>query len=71
MGKIPIIQNGSGGHERLCNPNNSISIEWTEQNWWEEALDKYDPTMHDAARSALTQKMYEDSLEKFVEILHS
>lgn len=70
MGKIPIIQKGSGGHERLCNPENSIAIEYTEQNWYEEALAQYHPSMHDAARSALTQQMYQDSLEKFVEIMH-
>ena len=37
MGKIPIIHTGSGGHERLCDNTNSISIDWTSDNWWEAA----------------------------------
>jgi glycosyltransferase involved in cell wall biosynthesis len=69
MGKIPIIQVGSGGHERLCNSTNSISIEYTEDKWYEKAMDLYDPNMHEAAKSTLTQEMYDKSLEKFVNVL--
>jgi glycosyltransferase involved in cell wall biosynthesis len=69
MGKIPIIQVGSGGHERLCNSTNSISIEYTEDKWYEKAMDLYDPNMHETAKSTLTQEMHDKSLEKFVNVL--
>lgn len=69
MGKIPIIQVGSGGHERLCNSTNSISIEYTEDKWYEKALDMYNPDMHEAARASLTQEMYDNSLNKFVNVM--
>jgi len=71
MGKVPIIQTGSGGHERLCNGNNSISIDWTSKNWWEAAEEMYSTDMHEAAKNSLTQAMYQESLEKFIEVLHS
>lgn len=69
MGKVPIIQVGSGGHERLCNDTNSIAIEYTEDKWYEKAMDLYDPSMHEAAKHSLTQEMYDTSLEKFVNVL--
>lgn len=66
MGKIPIIHTGSGGHERLCNNTNSISIDWTNDNWWEEAESQYNNTMHQAARDSLTVSMYETSRDLFL-----
>lgn len=69
MGKIPIIQVGSGGHERLCNDTNSIAIEYTEDKWYEKAMDLYTPQMHEAAKQTLTQKMFDDSLDKFAKVM--
>ena len=66
MGKIPIIHTGSGGHERLCNNTNSISIDWANDNWWEEAESQYNNTMHQAARDSLTVSMYETSRDLFL-----
>lgn len=71
MGKIPIIQKNSGGHERLCNTSNSITIDWLEDNWNEKALDLWKPNMHTNAKDTLTTEMYQNSLEKFVEVMHS
>ena len=69
MGKIPIIHKGSGGHERLCNNTNSIIIDWANDNWWEEAESKYNNSMHEAARDSMTIKMYEDSKDKFLNVV--
>jgi hypothetical protein len=69
MGKIPIIHKGSGGHERLCNNTNSIIIDWTNDNWWEEAESKYSVSMHEAARDSMSIKMYEDSKDKFLNVI--
>lgn len=66
MGKIPIIHTGSGGHERLCNSTNSISIDWANDNWWEEAESQYNNTMHQAARDSMTVSMYETSRDLFL-----
>lgn len=66
MGKIPIIHTGSGGHERLCNNTNSISIDWASDNWWEEAESQYNASMHQAARDSLTVSMYETSRDIFL-----
>ena len=66
MGKIPIIHTGSGGHERLCDNTNSISIDWANDNWWEEAESQYNNTMHQAARDSLTVSMYETSRDLFL-----
>lgn len=66
MGKIPIIHTGSGGHERLCDNTNSISIDWTNDNWWEEAESQYNASMHQAARDSLTVSMYETSRDLFL-----
>lgn len=70
MGKIPIIQKGSGGHERLCNSSNSIAIDWEDVDWKDAIMDNYIPDMHCAARASLTMDMYTKSLEKFIEIMH-
>ena len=66
MGKIPIIHTGSGGHERLCNNTNSISIDWTSANWWEDAESQYNNSMHQAARDSMTVSMYETSRDLFL-----
>lgn len=66
MGKIPIIHTGSGGHERLCNETNSISIDWSLDNWSEIAESSYNASMHEAARDSLTVSMYETSRDKFL-----
>ena len=71
MGKIPIIQKGSGGHERLCNNENSICIDYENDKWYEKALDEYSYNMHEAAKSTLTQEMHQQSLEKFIEIMYN
>ena len=71
MGKIPIIQKGSGGHERLCNNENSICIDYENDKWYEKALDEYSYNMHEAAKSTLTQEMHQKSLEKFIEIMYN
>lgn len=71
MGKVPVIQRGSGGHERLCNSNNSIAIDWAEVDWKDAIMDNYTPDMHEAARASLTVDMYKESLEKFIETMHN
>lgn len=73
MGKIPIIQVGSGGNERLCTPQNSFSVDLCHGADWEGIIlgnTEY-RNMQLAARETITYKMHRDSLEKFAEILHT
>lgn len=69
MGKIPIVQKGSGGNERLCNSNNSIIIDYDKNSWKIQPVNLKD--MQQAAKETLTQNMYQQSLEKFIEIMYS
>lgn len=69
MGKVPIIHTGSGGHERLCDNTNSISIDWTSDNWWEVAESSYNSDMHESAKNTLTVEMYEASRDKFLDVI--
>jgi glycosyltransferase involved in cell wall biosynthesis len=69
MGKIPIIQKNSGGPERLCNHSNSIILDYESDLWYEKAMDLYTPQMHEAAKQTLTQKMFDDSLDKFAKVM--
>lgn len=71
MGKIPIIQKNSGGNERHATSENSIIIDFREKHWDQailETKDKY-RMMQDAAKETITQKMYEDSLEKWIAVI--
>jgi hypothetical protein len=66
MGKIPIVQSGSGGNERLCTVNNSILVDFAYgQTDWESQLAIDYSSMLEAARDTLTEPMYVASLEKF------
>ena len=69
MGKIPIVQFGSGGNERLCNTSNSITIDFDNQGWFKKPENVRE--MQQNAKSTLTYNMYKNSLEKFVEIMYS
>lgn len=71
MGKIPIIHRGSGGPERHATTENSIVIDYFEDHW-EDAIDQHKEnfrSMSDAAKETITVKMFNDSLEKFVEVI--
>lgn len=69
MGKIPVIQQNSGGPERLCNHSNSIILDYETELWYEQVMDLYTPEMHEAAKQTLTQKMFDDSLDKFAKVM--
>ena len=70
MGKIPIVQQGSGGNERLCNSQNSFIIDYDTQDWSTLSKDNI-LQMQQSAKETLTIEMYKKSLEKFVEIMYS
>jgi hypothetical protein len=70
MGKIPIVQLGSGGNERLCTPENSITVDFAYgETDWEAYLDENYKHMLAAAGDTLTESMYLHSLEKFGNVI--
>lgn len=74
MGKIPVVQKGSGGNEKhLKHGINSVILD-LEHVCWESELEKIleegkVKRMQEAAKDTLTQGMYQKSLEKFIEVL--
>lgn len=71
MGKIPIIQRGSGGNERHANVDNSLVIDFKTDHWEDAINDNLHRVaeMQEAAKDTITQQMYDNSLEKMVEVL--
>lgn len=71
MGKIPIVQDNSGGNMRLLTPDNSVTVEFLRGHghWWESVSDLDVNTISQNARDTLTHDMYLASLEKFGDII--
>lgn len=71
MGKIPIIQAGSGGNERLVrHMENGLVIDFRTEHWQtyiDQLTDAEIVRMQNAGKQTLTQKMFRDSLEKWAE----
>lgn len=74
MGKIPVVQKGSGGNERLLKSGiNSVIIDFVCDNWEMKlehlVSENHVLRMQEAAKATLTQDMYQESLEKFIEVI--
>lgn len=72
MGKIPIVQRGSGGNERNLTPENSFVIDFNmgKTDWEEIINNNYGyKIMQENARNSITFEMYKNSFEKFIEII--
>lgn len=71
MGKIPVIQEGSGGNQRLATPSNSVIVDfgYGHGDWWSCLRNLDIERMSECARDTLTHKMYLDSLERFGNVI--
>jgi len=67
MGKIPVVQDNSGGNLRLLSSDNSVIVDFAQGQgrWWEKTTDLDICNMSQNARDTLTHSMYLKSLEKF------
>lgn len=74
MGKIPIVQLGSGGNERNLTSENSFVIDFNQQKTdWESIIktnSKY-KEMQENARNTITYEMYKNSFDKFIDKITS
>lgn len=74
MGKIPIVQLGSGGNERNLTTDNSFVINFNQRKTdWEKVIQtnsKY-KEMQENARNTITYEMYKNSFDKFIDIITS
>jgi len=74
MGKIPIVQKNSGGNERHLTKDNSFVIDFNLGNTsWEQIIEQnlnFRP-MQEAAKEAITFTMHNNSLEQFIEKIHT
>lgn len=75
MGKIPVIQKGSGGNELLCNNENSIIVDFDRGNFdWEGCIDSYSQEvsrMRESAYYTLTHEAYTKGRDRFLNIICS
>jgi glycosyltransferase involved in cell wall biosynthesis len=73
MGKIPIVQKGSGGNERLVrHMENGLIIDFKTEHWADWINDLPDAAvfkMQQAAKDTLTHSMYRNSLEKWANLI--
>lgn len=69
MGRIPIVRQNSGGNERLIqHGTNGLIVDFDDD--WERYLEQIDTqSMQTAARSTLTQDMFEMSYREFIRIM--
>lgn len=74
MGKIPIVQLGSGGNERNLTNENSFIVDFDKGKYdWESIIKtnaKY-RKMQENARDTITHQMYQKSFDKFLDIITS
>lgn len=70
MGKIPIVQFGSGGNERNLTTDNSFVLDFDQQKTdWEIVIhtnSKY-KEMQENARDTITYEMYKKSFDKYID----
>lgn len=69
MGKIPIVQLGSGGNERNLTSDNSFVIDFDQRKTdWESIIHSNSnyKIMQENARNTITYEMYKNSFDKFI-----